>query len=137
VSIVSADGQPTAENWLLKIVGPGLSSSNPLKLRYAAGAPRLVAWTYDVPAREGTYSLVATSATAAVSAAFVVGMPAALARPAEVAVTAQSSGAAQVGFGSVTGAAAYYVSAWDAATGAFAAGQWEPALKYLYSLEWG
>ncbi|MBI3184180.1 MAG: hypothetical protein HYZ28_18765 [Myxococcales bacterium] len=110
-------GAPTAE-WQLSIVGPGLSPSAPWLATYPPGARQRVFWSYELQPRAGTYTATATSAGQSLVTSFSVGEPKWLEIPRGVSVSPGTSGAADVAWSPVAGAASYFVSVWPKAAGA-------------------
>jgi hypothetical protein len=127
LSIAAADGSPTATAWDVAVVGPSLPPEAPLEFTYHANFPRQMVWSYDVPAVPGTYSLVATSGSSAVSVPFTVGAPDPLAFVLDAAASPRAGGSADVTWTPVGGARAYLVDVWDRAAGAPAASMWIPS----------
>jgi hypothetical protein len=115
---------PENRTWALEVFGPGIPASSPLRATYPAGQVQQITWTYEVPATQGSYSLMATTGTSSISTQFVVGTPPALTLPGDVAIQNPLSGGCGVTWSAVAGAAAYYASVWAHDSGTFAAGQW-------------
>lgn len=124
LAIAQSDGSVSTVSWTVQVIGPGLPVSAPLSTTYGANLPRQMFWSYDVPATPGIYSFTATSNSGTLAGSFTVGTPASLAIPGSVSASVGTKGAATLSWSAVTGAQSYLVSAWDHATGAYAASQW-------------
>lgn len=124
ISVANADGTAPTVAWTIDIVGPGLPPSAPLTVTYGANLPRLLFWSYDVPATPGVYSFTATSTAGALAGTFTVGTPASLDIPQGVTATAGPQGSATVDWSAVPVARSFLVSAYDHVAGAFVASEW-------------
>jgi hypothetical protein len=122
LSIGNADATPTALTWAVTIAGPGIDPSVPLAFSYPANFPRLLVWSYDVPAAPGPYVLTATSSAGTFTIPFTVGEPAVLEIPTGIVATDGAQGSAHVAWTAVAGARSYLVGVWQGAT--FVTSQW-------------
>jgi hypothetical protein len=125
MSLTATGGVAPTEDFQVEVVGPGISASAPMTVTYPAGTDRFILWSYDVEARPGRYTLVATSSTQSVAASFSVpeggaGLP----LPTNVAATASGAGGADVSWDSVAGAASYFVGVWTRSGGLYSTGRW-------------
>ena len=127
VSIREPGGAPTTEAWTVSIVGPGTSPAAPATFEYFANLPRRMAWSYDVPATPGVYSLTATSGSSGLSGTFTVGDPPSLPFVLDAVATAEVQGSARVTWTPVAGARAYLVDVWDRVEQRQAASMWVAA----------
>ncbi len=125
MSLTGAGGAMPTEDFEIKIVGPGISGSAPLTVTYPAGRDRFIVWSYDIEARPGRYTLLATSSTRSVSASFVVPeQGSGLSSPTNVSATSLGAGGANVSWEPVAGAASYFVGVWTRSGGLFSTGRW-------------
>jgi hypothetical protein len=127
VSITDPAGVPTNVTWEVEVVGPNLPADAPLVLTYWASFPRLMAWSPDVPAAPGVYTVTARSTLGAATVQMTVGAPAWFDQPLGVTATNGAQGSAHAAWEPVAGAKAYLAKAYDGATGALVASQWVAA----------
>ena len=127
VAIREPGGTATTRPWTVSVTGPGISPSAAPTFEYQANLPRMMKWSYGIPATPGSYSLTATSGTTGLTAGFQIGYPQALPFVVDASATAGASGSAQVTWSPVEGARAYLVDVWDRAYGTQAASMWVAA----------
>jgi hypothetical protein len=125
MSLTGAGGAMPTESFKIEIVGPGISGSAPMTVSYPEGVDRFIIWSYDVEARPGRYTLLATSSTRSVSASFSVPEQGpGLSSPTNVVATAFGAGGANVSWEPVAGAASYFVGVWTRRSGLYSTGRW-------------
>lgn len=123
LSILNADGTPTASPWSVSVTGPGLSS--PITFTYPANFSRRLLWSYYDAATPGLYTATAASSSGTFTGSFSVGAPAVLDIPTGVTAAGGAQGSATVDWTPVTGARSYLVGVWQGAT--FVTSQWVSA----------
>ena len=122
LSIQQVDGSPTTVPWTIAVTGPNLPDATPMTFTYPANFGRIMRWSYDQPATEGRYTLVATSSLGTVNAAYSIGAPPPLGSPANVTAADGALGSARIAWTPVTGARSYLVGVWQGAD--FVTSQW-------------
>ncbi len=132
IALTQTDGSTSPDPWSIEIVGPGLSAGAPLRLTYPPTARNYLAWSYDVPALQGRYSVVATAGTRSISGTFTVGEPVSLDAALDVSATPGASGSATVQWSLIPAAKRYYVSVWSQDSALPVAAQWvtEPPARF-------
>jgi hypothetical protein len=123
VSILNADGSPTAVPWTVEVVGPGLPATAPMRFTYPANFSRIMVWA-AVPASPGSYGLIARSSAGALGRPLAIGTLPTIDAPMGMVASAGAQGSATVTWSAVTGAASYLVSARHRATQDFVMSQW-------------
>lgn len=124
VSARTSSGAPPSTAWEFELTGPGLPAQAPMKFTLNAGVSQTIAWLYDVAPEQGPYVLDGKSGDLGIALTMSWAPPGDLPAPREVAASKRGAGGAEVSWSPVPGAASYFVSAWNRATGGFAAGQW-------------
>ncbi len=124
VSILNPDATPTALPWTIDVVGPGLTATAPMRFTYPANFSRIMVWSADVPATQGSYGLVARSSAGSLARPFTIGTIPSLDAPTGIVATAGSQGSASVEWSAVSGAASYLVTVRNRVSGGYAASQW-------------